>query len=185
MLPPLHLARFGFLTARELLRSLVGEGASVGRRGSNTPWWSEPASSFFKKKSYCFVKQYKDYSMLEMNPFESVNENLLDNAALQVAHKVYWKTVMSKAPPLQPLSLIEWKQGEYALPSGKLFFYAYASNMCGRLSSRADYDLRMRGPFAPIEMRVNVPLMNMRAFTDAFECERDARMNPDRKCIIL
>ncbi|KAH9391547.1 18S rRNA pseudouridine methyltransferase, partial [Tyrophagus putrescentiae] len=39
-------------------------------------------------------------------------------------------------------------------------------------------------PHAPIQFRVNVPLMNMPDFAKAFHCPAGSKMNPKERCAV-
>ncbi|XP_077552616.1 neprilysin-1-like [Haemaphysalis longicornis] len=118
-----------------------------------------------------------------MNGTASVRESVFDNVAVQVAHMVYSTIVKYNRPPFVGREF-QWRLGDNNMTTEQLFFYAYALNMCSALSSRLDYERRMRGPVAPASLRVNVPLQNMRAFSEAFGCDERAKMNPERRCIL-
>ncbi|KAL3190304.1 hypothetical protein MRX96_019835 [Rhipicephalus microplus] len=126
-----------------------------------------------------FYKQY----FLKMNTTASLHENVLDNVAIQVAYMVYSNILKHSRPPFVSRET-RWHFGNNNMTAEQLFFYAYASNMCSALSSRVDYERRMRGPIAPASCRVNIPLQNLRAFSETFECDDKAKMNPERRCIL-
>ncbi|XP_075535072.1 neprilysin-1-like [Dermacentor variabilis] len=133
----------------------------VDSSGRFRAWWSENARSVYDKRTFCLVKQYAEHSWLP----------------------VYTSILKHNRPPFVGREA-QWHFGDNNMTAEQLFFYAYASNMCSALSSRADYERRMRGPIAPASFRVNIPLQNLRAFAEAFECDDKAKMNPERRCII-
>ncbi|XP_054932168.1 neprilysin-1-like [Dermacentor andersoni] len=155
----------------------------VDSSGRFRAWWAESARSVYDKRTFCLVKQYAEHSWLPMNTTASLHENVLDNVAVQVVHTVYTSILKHNRPPFVGREA-QWHFGDNNMTAEQLFFYAYASNMCSALSSRADYERRMRGPIAPASFRVNIPLQNLRAFAEAFECDDKAKMNPERRCII-
>ncbi|XP_065292611.2 endothelin-converting enzyme 1-like isoform X2 [Dermacentor albipictus] len=180
---PIYVARFGFAAARQLLQAVLPQGWLVDSSGRFRAWWSESARSVYDKRTFCLVKQYAEHSWLPMNTTASLHENVLDNVAVQVVHAVYTSILKHNRPPFVGREA-QWHFGDNNMTAEQLFFYAYASNMCSALSSRADYERRMRGPIAPASFRVNIPLQNLRAFAEAFECDDKAKMNPERRCII-
>ncbi|KAH7961337.1 hypothetical protein HPB52_007942 [Rhipicephalus sanguineus] len=98
----------------------------VDSNGRFRAWWSESARSIYDKRTFCLVKQYAEYSKLP----------------------VYTNILKYSRPPFVGREA-QWHFGDNNMTAEQLFFYAYASNMCSALSSRVDYERRMRGPIAP------------------------------------
>ncbi|XP_075722845.1 endothelin-converting enzyme 2-like [Rhipicephalus microplus] len=73
LFPPIHIARFGFSAARQLLQAVLPQGWLVDSSGRFRVWWSESARSIYDKRTFCLVKQYAEYSKLPM-PFSVIFE---------------------------------------------------------------------------------------------------------------
>ncbi|XP_077512099.1 endothelin-converting enzyme 1-like isoform X2 [Amblyomma americanum] len=183
LFPPIYVARFGFTVARQLLQAVLPQGWLVDNSGRFRAWWSQAARSVYDKRTFCLARQYTDHTWLPINATASLHENVLDNVAIQVAHMVYTSILKYSRPPFVNREA-QWHFGDNNMTAEQLFFYAYASNMCSALSSRTDYERRMRGPISPASFRVNIPLKNMRAFSETFDCDERTKMNPERRCII-
>lgn len=107
--------------------------------------------------------------MLDGTP-EAVNgnltagENIADNVGIQVAYDAF-------------LRIQEPSDEEK-----RLFFSAYASDWCQISTVENAKQLLADDPHSPAEARVNVPLSNFPAFSEAFNCPVGSRMNPPEKC---
>ncbi|XP_015589308.1 neprilysin-1 [Cephus cinctus] len=101
------------------------------------------------------------------------NENVADIGALQIAHET-WQTLTNGKDRTLP--------GLEALRPNQLFFISAAQTYCSNMTAEA-YILSVELDYhTPHPERVNGIMMNSEAFTEAFRCRANVRMNPSEKC---
>lgn len=115
----------------------------------------------------CLTPHYKNEGQ-ETSGFEKVE----DCTAVTVAYETFQKRLFSK----QYLDVDYRLEGLGNVTANQLFFVYYALSRCGRP------DLSGGGIKAVLQDSVNVPLMNLPEFANAFHCPEDSPMNPKNRC---
>ncbi|EEC12337.1 neprilysin, putative, partial [Ixodes scapularis] len=101
--------------------------------------------------------------------------NLADNGGVRCAFDAY---VFAAS---QDRKIIQLK-GLDSFEEDQLFFLNYCYKFCG-VNRDVSPGKRGGGSSYPVErLRCNVPLMNLPEFSNAFDCEPGAAMNPSERC---
>lgn len=171
----------GFIFGHELVHAFDNVGRKFDLQGNAKDWWSEEASEQFDQKANCFIEQFSNFCLSELqqeprcvNGRLTLQENIADSGGLRAALKAYQKWLIShneqKLPGLSHLSDLQ------------SFFLATASRSCAkrRLESLA-WQVR-EDPHTPNNFRMNGLMRNMEEFARAFNCKPGSFMNPVQKC---
>lgn len=174
-----NYAAIGLGIGHEITHGYDDLGAQYDDIGNLKVWWDKDTFATFQQKRQCFISQYsrqtEPVTQRNVDGRLTIGENIADNGGLRVAHEAY---KMRSARVEHPTSL----PGLAAFSTDQLFFVAYANTWCEAVKSSSlnyilDTDVHPLGRF-----RVNVPLQNFPAFSDAFNCPIGSRMNPYEKC---
>lgn len=179
MLPPVDAARFGFQLVRELTRAFIASGPFYKERKSVKKPWDRLTQEEFRSRHNCFLHQYGQVYGKQINPYASITENILDNAALPIVYRVYRKLVRKS----RSLGATDWVLKQLPeVSSDRIFFLAFATMFCDLKRTRALKLQLTHGPFSPSNYRVNVPLINFPKFAQAFGCGPDDAMVREEQC---
>ncbi|KHJ98777.1 peptidase family M13 [Oesophagostomum dentatum] len=156
-------------------------GAQYDDLGNLRMWWNFDTMETFLKKRQCFINQYSNHfepiTQRSVDGRLTIGENIADNGGLRVAYEAYrMRSLRETDSPALP--------GLSAFSPEQLFFVAYANTWCEAVKTSSinylmDTDVHALGMF-----RVNVPLQNFPAFSEAFQCPSGSPMNPYEKCRI-
>ncbi|KAF7285786.1 hypothetical protein GWI33_009970 [Rhynchophorus ferrugineus] len=179
----LDYSRIGMIVAHEITHGFDSQGYFYNEDGVIQPWWTTTTRTNFQEKVTCFVDQYSQYIVPElnatMNSANSLNENLADNGGTRTAFKALKKMLASnKNTELTPTDDFSYDQ---------MFFIGFGTMWCN--SESVDYLNLLKTtcdtssschPRAKI--RVNGVVSNMKEFAEAFQCPVGSPMNPETKC---
>uniref|UniRef100_A0AAR2IMW7 Membrane metallo-endopeptidase-like 1 n=1 Tax=Pygocentrus nattereri TaxID=42514 RepID=A0AAR2IMW7_PYGNA len=178
-LQALNFGGIGMVIGHEITHGFDDHGRNFDKHGNMYNWWSNYSTEHFEDQSKCMVQQYGTFSWKlaggqNVSGISTLGENIADNGGVRQAYKAYMKWVEREGeePRLPGLDL-DHKQ---------LFFLNFAQVWCG--ACRPEYAIQSikTDPHSPLEYRVLGSLQNFEAFSEAFQCERGAPMNPDEKC---
>ena len=171
----LNYGAIGQVIGHEITHGFDDQGAQYGPDGRLHNWWSEETLKKFKEAADKMVKQYSDITDettgLHLNGQNTQGENIADNGGIREAYNAYFGL---KRNDLPLTGFEDWSPE-------KLFFLSYANVWCGAITPE---ELRNRiniDTHSPAEYRVNVPLKNFKAFSDAYGCKAGDKMNPEDK----
>ncbi|KAH8035521.1 hypothetical protein HPB51_006277 [Rhipicephalus microplus] len=158
-------------------------GSQFDTNGALKEWWTNDTRTKFTEKAKCFEEEYGNITDVEtnmtLNGKNTLGENIADNGGLHLAFEAYkrllqveYKNVDTRLKDLEEFS------GE------QLFFIANAMIMCSlsrpeSLKEQIQYD-----PHSPSQYGINVPLSNLPAFSDTFNCSANSAMNRQHRCAI-
>lgn len=148
--------------------------------------WSEKMLEIHKNKSRCFLEQYHDKLVKELrhipnaprtDGLRTLDENIADSMGLNLIYwtfrKETWRT--KRCPILEELPDISCEQ---------LFFISYALTFCTSTTTDKLMLLVQRDNHSPERLRVNGAVSNMEEFSKAFNCPRNAPLNPKTRCYL-
>ncbi|XP_077485304.1 endothelin-converting enzyme-like 1 [Amblyomma americanum] len=159
----------GHVIGHEVMHAYDVRGINVDDQGLAVPWMTPSSLAQYKNAARCVRKEHKSVlglrSMVLDDELDS--ENIADFAGARAAYEAFrgmsGEDRFVRAPgPFYP---------------EQLFFIGFCLKWCEHrfFGKRA-------GRYAPGYARCVVPLRNMRQFSEAFHCKRNARMNPAHKC---
>lgn len=176
----LNFGAIGAVIGHEITHGFDNQGSQRDKYGNLYDWWSPDTKKKFQEKSKCFVDQYNNYKLDEIN--ENVNgtrtlgENIADNGGLRQSYQAYqdWEKKYGKEKLLPGLDF----------DSSQLFFLSFANIWCSIYSPDAMRNLNMKDEHSIGKYRVIGTLSNMEEFSKAFNCKKGSKMNPKNKCVI-
>ncbi|CAJ0958823.1 unnamed protein product, partial [Mesorhabditis belari] len=175
----INYGAIGMGIGHEITHGYDDLGAQYDEEGNLRRWWLPETMRVFQSKKQCFVQQYNNKfeptTERKLDGRLTIGENIADNGGLRVAHRAY---------ELHQQRVSDHRQlpGLQNFTSSQMFFLAFANTWCEAVKPSAiDYimetDVHSLGMF-----RVNVPLQNFPAFSQAFNCPIGSPMNPFEKC---
>lgn len=182
----LDYGAIGVVIGHEITHGFDDQGRQFDKIGTTSPWWSDNTVEAFEHEAQCFIDQYGNYSVPELGDEANLNgvntqgENIADNGGIREAYQAY-------------LSYIQEKNGgnpEHKLPglmkytNEQLFFISHGQVWCELMTTEALQDQVLTNPHSPGKYRVWGPVSNSDDFRKAFNCDKDAPMNPTDKCIL-
>ncbi|XP_075744226.1 membrane metallo-endopeptidase-like 1 [Rhipicephalus microplus] len=180
-LDPLVVPVVGSDVVRALLSVVVGSQQSldVGKTGQQgSAGHSVSLSRHREEATHCLAEQYANLTGDRKASARS-SDLFVDTAVVEPLFELY-RTNLAKYPELRDGPNIVELPGKNSL---ELFFVNYAVAHCEHaprlvdLAASTDLD-RALSPSA----RLNVALMNSRAFASVFHCKEDDVMNPRNRC---
>ncbi|XP_050301943.1 neprilysin-4-like [Anthonomus grandis grandis] len=180
----LDYSRLGMIISHEMTHGFDSQGFLYNQFGIIEPWWTEQTIENFKNNSECFVEQYSNYTIPEinvrMNGSGSLNENLADNGGLRIAFRAM-KHILDQQNSI--------KLGSNELTPEQLFFVGYGTMWCSSesvsyLTALAKSCNTTTNCHARSQLRVNGVVSNMEDFANTFNCPLGSPMNPENKCIL-
>ncbi|XP_064460607.1 neprilysin-4-like [Ornithodoros turicata] len=178
----INMGAIGMVIGHEITHGFDDEGSQYGADGSLKDWWNVETKKTFREKAQCFVDQYgktgDEQSGKYLNGVNTQGENIADNGGLRAAYKAL--QAAKREPNYKDMYLPGWED----LESDKLFFISNALVWCtkhktGALIQAIQYDYH-----SPAKYRVNIPMSNMKEFSEVFSCSSSSRMNASTKCAI-
>ncbi|XP_022902040.2 neprilysin [Onthophagus taurus] len=178
----LNYGAMGSVLGHELTHGFDNTGRKFDKYGNYIQWWSNETIETFETKTKCFVEQYNNYTLPNID--DSVNgkmtlgENLADNGGLNHAFLAY-KNYVKKNGKEKLLPGFENYSHE------QLFFIAYANVYCETPTRESLVSQLKTDEHSPNSVRVIGTLHNSDDFVKAFKCPRGSKMNPKKeKCRI-
>ncbi len=151
------------------------------------------------KKLFSLIVKFSFFLIIikyQLNGVNTVGENIADNGGIRETFKAYEFYSQRNAEP-QRLPYVSQYTPEqllflsYAnvsqkklLRAFKYIFYLNLKTWCGLERTEFLKDLIQYNPHSPGKYRVNVPLSNIKTFSDVFNCKENSRMNPKDKCVL-
>ncbi|KAL1500832.1 hypothetical protein ABEB36_006264 [Hypothenemus hampei] len=179
----LDYGRFGMIIAHEITHGFDGQGYLYNPDGVIKPWWGNETKENFSNRIQCFIDQYSNYSIPEINATlsgsGSLNENIADNGGLRNAYGTF-KKLFNSTNDVYNIS-------GYQVTQEQLFFVGYGTMWCNSesisyLNSLVNTCNTTSSCHARASMRVNGVVSNMEEFGEAFGCPTGSAMNPTIKC---
>ncbi|KAI4089474.1 MAG: hypothetical protein LQ344_005388 [Seirophora lacunosa] len=155
-LPPyISYGPFGSISGHELTHAFDSNGRHYDQIGNYTDWWNNETVQAFKEKAECFVDQYSNFSIVDLqgkdlhvNGRLTLGENMADAGGLSAAFHA-WKQIEEKhrgqlLPGLQDFT------------KEQLFFITYPSLFCGKTRQERAVNLIYKDPHSPSWARILV-----------------------------
>lgn len=161
---------FGAVAGHELTHGFDDHGSEYDEHGVLRNWWDNTTRTNFDKKAQCFVKQYANYSVpdldgkpVHVNGKLTLGENIADAGGLTAAYAA-WQA-REAASPNQILPGLE------QFNKDQLFFLSYATWWCGKVRPAQALSLVYTDPHSPSDKRIIGTTSNSEAFRNAFNCK--------------
>lgn len=182
----MNFASLGGLIGHEMYHALDNKGIWYDDRGKKSAWWPAEMISIYNAKRECFRKQYSHYKIKELEGYANVppksyhygtvGEDISDTMGLKAAYEAYRS------------QLYDEKHVCHMLPQfsnyncDAMFFISFARTFCfAAMPRQLMFNARYDEHSTP-RLRVNGAVSNMEEFSTAFKCERNAPLNPRKRC---
>ncbi|CAF3681611.1 unnamed protein product [Adineta steineri] len=176
----LNYGGIGFFMGHEIAHGFGDEGKQYDLNGNKVLWWSNATDNAFDTRKKCFIEQYNNYTLTQVN--RSVNgqktqdENIADDAALKQAFFAYqqWakthKNVDKKLPGLTKYS------------TEQMFFMNFGHTWCTKMTNKAAHLYIDRNVHSPAQFRIRGPTSNFVEFDRVFGCKTGQGNSRVNKC---
>ncbi len=168
----------GAVIGHEMTHAFDDEGSQFDAQGNLKNWWAEQDLTNFKARAKCVEDQFSGYVAegKNLNGKLVAGESIADLGGLTIAYAAFQRSLKGKPRP---------PDVDGFTPEQR-FFLGWAQVWAE--NARAQYTLLGidTDPHPVSRFRVNGPLSNMPAFTDAFKCAAGQPMvRPDSsRCVI-
>ncbi|KAG5674183.1 hypothetical protein PVAND_004166 [Polypedilum vanderplanki] len=185
--PILNFGSIGSIVGHEVTHSFD----NLARNVDN---WDKESQKKYKERVECVRKQYSsirvpeieeynanvkgNYSHVFLNGTTTNREDIADNGGIKLAYRA-WKLYEKEhlESRIRPIGLDSINQE-------KMFWLAFAQTFCSvdrpeNMAKKIEEDSHSLDQF-----RVNIPLMNMKEFSQSWNCELGSPMNPIQKCAV-
>eukprot|EP00095_Tigriopus_kingsejongensis_P010137 maker-scaffold75_size407189-snap-gene-3.15 protein:Tk10137 transcript:maker-scaffold75_size407189-snap-gene-3.15-mRNA-1 annotation:"neprilysin-2-like isoform x3" len=176
----LNYGSIGYIIGHELTHGFDDSGKQFDEEGNLKNWWENKTNEEFRFKADCFVDQYSNFTVPELNlTIEGKHiqgEGIADNGGIMHAYDAYsaWVEKHGEESILPGLDL-----------TSKQLFWASAANTWCTESNTENIKYNVKYGVHPLaKYRVNVPFSNSREFAKDFKCPLGSPMNPELKCKI-
>lgn len=181
----LNYGAMGMVIGHEITHGFDDQGRQYDGTGSLSPWWSPDTIEAFSVQAQCFIDQYSNYTVPELedilgedahlNGKNTQGENIADNGGIHEAFRAYVRSTESQGeePPLPGLT---------QFTSEQMFFISNAQVWCEMKTPEALLGQVLGDPHSPGKFRVNGPMGNSEDFQREFSCSADSAMNRVDKC---
>lgn len=161
----------GSIAGHELTHGFDNHGSQYDETGAYQKWWDETTRKNFKERTKCFIDEYDQFSIPGLKDGETVHvkgnltlpENIADTGGVSSSYAAW-----SKRHAKKPNQLLSGLPKEFT--QERLFFVAYATNLCANIRREALVQQVYADAHSPFNYRIIGPLVNSRAFKEAFNC---------------
>ncbi|XP_065564791.1 neprilysin-1-like [Artemia franciscana] len=177
----LNYGAIGVVIGHEITHGFDDRGRQYDKKGNLQQWWNNQTIKAYRTLINCFVEQYGNYKIQEidqnLNGRLTVLENIADNVGLKIAYKAYKKWVeRNGSEELLP---------GLALSHDQLFFLGYAQIWCELTRPEEAVTRSRTSRHPPGYLRVRGPLSNLKQYAMAYSCPTNSKFNPDSKCSVF
>ncbi|XP_071946178.1 neprilysin-1-like [Antedon mediterranea] len=171
----------GVVIGHELTHGYDDKGRLFNQDGNLQAWWSNSSIDAYLKKSECFVDQYNNYTVKEVNKNvdgrQTLGENMADNGGLKEAYMAYRNWVKRNG------------QEEDLLPGlnmthDQIFFLNFGQIWCSKAKREEIIHQLSVEEHSYADFRVIGSVSNSEAFSKAYNCKLGSPMNPKKKCTV-
>jgi predicted metalloendopeptidase len=171
----LNYGAIGMVMGHEITHGFDDDGRKYSPTGQLTQWWEPSAVERFEEKAACVRDQYAGMEAqpgLFVNGQLTLGENIADLGGIALAYRAYqgWAAEQGPEPKVEGFT------------PEQQFFLSFAQGWCAVASPEIERVRLATDPHSPPRYRVNGPLMNFRAFAEAFQCKAGSPMAPEARC---
>ncbi|XP_055877573.1 endothelin-converting enzyme homolog isoform X2 [Biomphalaria glabrata] len=167
----------GTIIGHELFHGFDSDGKLFDADGHLRDFWSAKVTETFNDRSKCLIDLFESESYTYLgnkhNGTKSLVETIADNAGIKYSFRAYRNAIKSK----HSLPYVD-------LTEDQLFFVAVSQFYCSHW--RPEYvKIHLSMHNHPInKFRVYALMSNSEDFASAFQCSKNATLNPENKCNI-
>ncbi|GJQ69916.1 Nep2 [Trypoxylus dichotomus] len=170
----------GYTAGHEITHGFDNEGRHYDANGNMVNWWDEETTKSFNAKTKCIIDQYNNYTVpevgLQVSGVSTLPENIADIGGIKEAYFAYEKFIKEKGEEKRLPAL------NYS--NRQMFWISAGVSWCTKYRTEALKRQVLTDDHAPERYRVWGPVRNMPEFARDFKCNRNTKMNPDKKCYL-
>lgn len=179
----MNFGAIGMVVGHEMTHGFDDTGSQFDADGALEQWWSNKTREEFMNRTKCFQYQYGNITDKEtnmtLNGKNTVGENIADNGGLRLSFEAYKNLLETEYGNVDTRL-----KGMENVTGKQLFFLSTGMTWCSLtrpeyLMVSIQYDSHSPGRY-----RVNVPMSNMKAFSDTFNCPANSTMNRTHQCML-
>jgi putative endopeptidase len=159
----------GAVIGHEMTHGFDDQGAKFDAKGNLNNWWTPEDLKNFEERGDCVAKQFSSFAIepgLNLNGKLVEGESIADLGGLTIAYRAFQATLKGKPTP----------PSIDGFSADQRFFLGYGQIWASSIRIEQARVFAAIDPHAPDNFRVNGPLSNMPAFTEAFHCPVDSPM---------
>lgn len=163
-----NLGAMGMVVGHETTHGFDDEGRHFDAQGNLKEWWTSASDEAFRKRAACVKEKYDQEIAVDdthINGALTLGENVADIGGVKLA-----------LAALHASSKADQKPAVYRYSEDQQFFLGFAQLWCAKRRPEYMRKLAVIDPHSPPAQRVDVPLKNLSAFQDAFQCKPDSKM---------
>ncbi|KAH7935414.1 hypothetical protein HPB52_007436 [Rhipicephalus sanguineus] len=180
----LNFGAIGMVVGHEMTHGFDDTGSQFDAEGALKQWWSNKTRKEFMNRTKCFEYQYGNitdkHTNMTLNGKNTVGENIADNGGLRLSFEAYRNLLEVEYGSVDTrLVGMENVTGE------QLFFISNGMAWCSLARPEYIKLLVQYDPHSPAQYRINVPMSNLEAFSETFNCPANSTMNRKDRCTFL
>uniref|UniRef100_A0A1I8P4T7 Peptidase M13 N-terminal domain-containing protein n=1 Tax=Stomoxys calcitrans TaxID=35570 RepID=A0A1I8P4T7_STOCA len=181
-LEALNYGSIGTILGHELTHGFDDSGRMFDKNGNMVQWWSNETINEYVNRTECFIEQYKNFYLEDIDEYIdgelTLGENIADNGGMREAFYAYRLFVKENGKEKMRLPGLEHYSHE------QLFFISFGNLWCEAFTPAASR-YAVEDSHCPGRFRLKGVLSNSEEFADTFKCPRGSGMNPRaKKCRI-
>ncbi|MBL9037613.1 MAG: M13 family metallopeptidase, partial [Archangium sp.] len=164
-----NFGAMGMVVGHEITHGFDDEGRQFDVDGNLKDWWSEKVGKDFVSRAECVKKQYDAYPVIrdaKLNGALTLGENIADLGGLKLAHAAMTDWYAAKGDA----------DTTYRYDRSQQFFLGMAQSWCTKVREENALLRVKTDPHANPYWRVNGPMGNLDAFSQAFQCRAPMKM---------
>jgi endothelin-converting enzyme/putative endopeptidase len=166
----------GMVVGHEITHGFDDQGRHFDALGNLKEWWTTASDEAFRKRAACVKEKYDQEIAVDdihVNGALTLGENVADMGGVKLALAAMRSSSKEKGQ----------KSAAYRYSEDQQFFLGFAQLWCAKRRPEYMRKLAVIDPHSPPALRVDVPLKNLKAFQDAFQCKPDSKMvAPPPRC---
>ncbi|CAF1266909.1 unnamed protein product [Rotaria sp. Silwood1] len=170
------------IIGHEITHGFDNTGRQFDKDGNRIPWWTNETIEKFNEHNQCFIEQYSNFSIPEIdmnsNGNQTQDEDIADNGGLKAAFYAYqnWAknnvNIDKKLPGLTKYS------------NEQMFFIHFGYTWCTRLSVSRIFNRLITDVHSLAHIRVIGSTSNFHEFDRVFSCKPGQRNSRVKKCVV-
>ncbi|KAG1662540.1 Neprilysin-4 [Nymphon striatum] len=145
----LNYGGIGVVIGHEITHGFDDKGRQFDEEGNLNEWWQNDVVEKFENQTFCFIDQYDNYVVKQVNGLRTVGENIADNGGVKQSFLAYKKWVQKNGD--------EQLLPGLGLTNYQLFFLNYAQVWCGSGRTEAMVYRLKTGVHTPGQFRLGHP----------------------------
>lgn len=192
----LNYGSIGFVIGHEVSHGFDTKGITIDHKGNVVDWWKKETKEKYFENVQCIIDQYNNYTEpstgIKLNGTLTQLDDISDHNGIVIAYRAYQKWVQRNGP--------EQRLPGLKFTPNQIFWISFAQSWCsaysdgkiilvlphkiliffhqpGLVKKRILMDVHSLPRF-----RIIGPISNNPQFSNDFNCPKESKMNPLKKC---